>query len=165
MFGHTSFRLFCISVDDCLNKPMMLFINLSGRIILFHNVVSRPGNNILRKLIRCRKDTVNHRVICDLCNLLVKFAIQFPPYLFIFCGVHRARIIYNSAAFSGVHFLAARIADSLSSATRNCWFWRRYSLFNLRKSIIETQEKSELLENVFSSIWLWISNYFKIKKH
>ena len=87
MFGHTSFRLFYISVDDCLNKPMMLVINLSDRIILFHNVVSRPGNNILSKLICCRKDTVNHRVICDLCNLLVKFAIQFTPYLFIFCGV------------------------------------------------------------------------------
>ena len=29
MFGHTSFRLFCISVDDCLNKPMMLVINSS----------------------------------------------------------------------------------------------------------------------------------------
>ena len=87
MFGHTSFRLFCISVDDRLNKPMMLVINLSGRIILFHNVVSRPGNNTLSKLIRCRKDTVNHRVICDLCNLLMKFAIQFTSYLFIFCGV------------------------------------------------------------------------------
>ena len=32
----------------------------------------------------------------------------------------RARITHNSAASSGVHFRAARIAASLSSAARNC---------------------------------------------
>ena len=84
MLGHVLLGTLLIVIDNSLNKKTMLFIHFKFRTVFLHNIISGSRDYIFSQLIRCDKHTVDHRIVCNLCNLRMQFFIQFSSGLLIF---------------------------------------------------------------------------------
>ena len=76
MLGHAALCLMEIAVYNSVYQPLVLVINIPDRLIFLHDIVPGPGNAVLNQLVSSEKNTVKHRIVCNLCNFLMKLFVK-----------------------------------------------------------------------------------------
>ena len=77
-----------------------------------HDIISDSGNDTLCQLVRSSQNTVDHGIVCNFGNLLMKFFIKLTPHLLIFSSIQPGND----------HPQLCRIQRRTLFAARNCIF-------------------------------------------
>ena len=131
MLGHVLLGTLLIVIDNSLNKKTMLFIHFKFRTVFLHNIISGSRNYIFNQLIRCSKHTVDHRIVCNLCNLRMQFFIQFSSGLLIFRFIYTRKYPPQFCRIQWCALSRSQNCHLSSSAALSCCVCRIYPLFSL----------------------------------